>query len=162
MAHPVLDYFLLRGAMDASAAGSDRVDIDLDHCASWVQLRIYFLGNRISFRIPEFGQENGAAACIVVDVASGESVRIISRANLAGALDNDDFQRLIVDIGGASQDLQVLPGQRILIGVRVHVAVSNHHAGTYKASIEVRVSISDVLVLDAGQPDDLANTQQTA
>ena len=124
MAYPVLDDFLLRGAMDATAVGSDRVDIDLNHCAPWIQLRVYLFGSRVSFHIRELGQENGVAGRIVVGVTSGESVRIISQATLPDPINSGDLLRLVVEIGSTSQDIQVLPSQYILIGARVHIAMS--------------------------------------
>ena len=124
MAYPVLDDFLLRGAMDATAVGSDRVDIDLNHCVPGIQQSVYLFGSRVSFHIRELGQENGVAGRIVVGVTSGESVRIISQATLPDPINSGDLLRLVVEIGSTSQDIQVLPSQCILIGARVHIAMS--------------------------------------
>lgn len=138
-------------AVNTTATGGDRIDIDLHDVAAGVEAGQQLVAVAIGGLVAKLGGDDGAIDRQIVDVAGGKIAAAAKAVvpPIERGRQHMQLQLVAVGIGGLLEDGHMLAGHLVVVGLRVVVQIDHYHPGADKAGVEVDVGIGNVLALDA-------------
>ena len=143
---------LVKGdAVNATATGGHRINIDLHDLAAGVELGQQIMAVAVSRLVAKLGGDHRTIDRQIVDITGGEVAAAAKTVvpPIERGRQHMQLQLVAVRIGGLLEDGHMLAGHLVVVGFRIVVHIDHHHPGADKAGIEIDVGIGNVLALDA-------------
>lgn len=135
--------FLLRGAVNTAASGSNAINVDSHDLAVRIHGREDVTGISVRLRIAKLGHDHAAVHEVVVDIPRCKVlvVLILLPALVGpGRGKRGHIERAALCVRGVLQNVQMGEGHVVVVALWVGIVRCNNDAGADEACIEVGVS----------------------